>query len=244
MSPLLIPGVLFVAICPVVYIYRVIHQIKSAKPRVPALTMQEAWDFWIKNKDELHEDNRRIVDLVQRKFTASAIENLREDLMEIERASKEAANPLVLLRTAIMDAVDMSLLNNAIIELDEEVRKEVQARLGDKFRDEDLGFGFLGGSFTCQVLRWYSSLKYDDGSADDWFAWYTDVAQASVGNTVEMLKKHAKGGSPRFEAVLHKTWRQVMDQARPFVLEAPRKTPIREPKNSPGTPRARNESGD
>ncbi len=216
----------FGAIVLMTYSCRVLYHINRLKPTAPGLTIQEAWDYWWYNKDQLSETNQRIVDLVQRKFDPSAIEKIREELYEIEEVSNKAAEPLIPLRKAIMDAVDTSFINEAILNLDEKVKKKIQNTLGDQFSDDMLVWGYLTGNIMSGILRWYSWQKYGDASEDDWYTCYIEVSKENANNTAQMLKEHAANEGAQFHAILYKPWKQAMEQLREKLLKVPIQTPV------------------
>lgn len=111
---------------------------------------------------------------------------MRNELLEIEEESRKAEDPLVPLRTAIMTAVDTSLLSETIMNLDDRLRKKAQSQLGESFTDDKLGWSYLAGNFMCGILRQYSLLKYDDAAKDDWFTCYVEAAQANNANTLSI----------------------------------------------------------
>lgn len=192
--------------------------------------MQRAWDYWMKNENRLSNEDRRIVELAEERLSESTIENIRQELLEIEERSNKAEDPLIPLRAAIMDAVDTSLLNKALTELDDEARKKVQGQLGDLYTDEIFSWGYLTKSFLCRILRWYSALKYGDAAEGDWFASYREIAVQRAGNIVEMIL-HCEAdetGKEEIHALISRAdEKQAMDQVRQRFLQAPKKTPVR-----------------
>ncbi len=232
MSEGLMLSLLLVAIGAGIYITRAIYHGKRVKPSGADMTMRGAWDYWIKNKTELSDDNRRIVDLVQCKFADSAIEKMRNELFEIEEESKKATDPLVPLRRAIMDALDTSLLNEAIKNLDGEVRKKVEGKLGNLYTAEIILWGYLANEFKCSILRWYSLVKYDDASADDWFTYYVKITKGRARHIVGVLQRREPGKSDTTNAaraLMGNVYdEQVMDKLRERLLKAPRKMSIPE----------------
>lgn len=228
MSEGLMLGLLLVAIGAGIYVTRVIYHGKRVMPSGADMTMRDAWDYWMKDKTELSDDNRRIVELIQYKFADAAIGKMRNELFEIEEESKKATDPLVPLRRAIMDALDTSLLNEAIENLDGEVRKKVEGKLGNLYTAEIFLWGYLANDFMCSVLRWYSLVKYDDASADDWFTYYVKVAKGRARHIIEVLQRWEPGESETPALTGNAYDEQVMDKLRQRLLKAPRKMPISE----------------
>ena len=167
------------------------------------LTMEDAWVFWMEGK--LSDEDRELVDLVQRSFADDAVQSIRKELLEIEEQAKKAESPLTPLRAAIMEAVDTSLLNKEILDLEDEARRSVQAKLGDLYTDEIFLWQYLAKDLVCRVLRWYSRRKYGDGAkGTDWFASYVKAARTRSRTLVERLQHWdaGRGGTGRTDLLL------------------------------------------
>jgi hypothetical protein len=215
-----------------VYIYRVIYHARQVMPRAPNLLMQDVWNNLMEKKDQLGEHERRVVDLVQRKFSDTAIQEIHEELLDVEEKLKAATDPLALSRTTIMDAVDVYVFNEAILNLDDEARKKVQTKLGNEFDDVNLVGAFLRSEFICLALRTYSSAKYSDVAQEDWFTCYVQSAKGCAENTIAMFKTQIEGQNPWFEVRLYEIYQPLMNRLRQTLLKAPRQTPIREPEGA------------
>lgn len=201
-------------------------------PQKPGLTMQQAWDHWMSKIEDLPVGDRHIVEEMKSRLTESAIENVKKELFKIEKGSKEAEDPLVPLRTALMDAFDTSLLNHSLSQLKVETKKILHAQLGDLYTDEVFLWGYLTRSFMCGILRWYSSLKYDDAGEDDWFTYYTQIAKQRTKNVVETLQclETGDGEITGVRGLIKKAYEeQVADPLQQYLVKAPRKTPILKP---------------
>jgi hypothetical protein len=225
----LIVGFLLVAVGIGIFTYRLISRLKR-RLSPSSLTMQGAWDYWTKNENRLSDEDRQIVELAREKLSESTIERIHKELLELEKKSNQAEDPLVPLRAAIMDAVDTSLLNKALTDLDDEARKKVQGKLGDLYTDEIFSWGYLTNSFLRRVLRWYSSLKYGDAAENDWFAFYREIADQRARSIVEMILRCEadETGTDGIHALMRRADEEgAMDQVRQRLLQAPKKTPIR-----------------
>lgn len=225
-----IAGYLLVAVGIGTFVYRSVNRRKNRGLSLSNLTMQRAWDYWTRNKNRLSDEDRRIAELAEERLSESAVENIRRELLEVEEKSNKAEDPLIPLRAAIMDAVDTSLLNKALTELDDDGRKKVQGRLGDLYTDEIFSWGYLTKSFLCRILRWYSSLKYGDAGERDWFTSYREIADRRARSIVErILRCEAdESGTDGIHALISRAdEEQAMEQVRQRFLQAPKKTPLR-----------------
>ncbi len=218
-----------------VVLYRVFRYFlrkERAGSQRPGLTMQQAWDHWMTKLEDLAVGDRQIVEQMKSRLAESAIENVKKELFEIEKRSKEAEDPLIPLRTALMDAVDTSLLNHSLSQLKVETKKILHTQLGELYTDEVFLWGYLTRSFMCGILRWYSSLKYDDAGEDDWFTYYTQIAKERTQNVVETLQclENGDGEVAGVRALIKKAYdEQVADQLRQYLVKAPKRTPILTP---------------
>lgn len=218
--------IILLVVCAAIIAYLGVRAINRQRP----LTIQQAWIYYLRNKDQLPAEQRAVVDFVQHKLAPSTVESLRNKLLKVEADSLKAKEPLVPLRAAIMDAVDMGLLYEAILGEDDQVKKAAQAELGSEFTQDKLDWGYITGTFASHLLRVYSGLKYDDVAADDWFSYYVAEARARTQALISFLKERATGGTGTVGAMLWKAWPEAMAQlrvGREKLLSFPRKTPIR-----------------
>ena len=225
----LIVGFLLVVVGIGTFTYRSINRRKQRGLSPSSLTMQGAWDYWMKNKDRLSDEDRQIVAVAEERLSENSIESIHKELLELEKKLNKAEDPLIPLRAAIMDAVDTSLLNKAITDLDDEGRKKVQGKLGDLYTEEIFSWGYLAKSLLCRILRWYSSRKYDDAAENDWFVSYREVADQRARSIVEMILRCEadETGTDGIHALISRAdEEQAMDQVRQRFLQAPKKTPI------------------
>ena len=225
----LIVGFLLVVVGIGTFTYRSINRRKQRGLSPSSLTMQGAWDYWMKNRNRLPDEDRQIVALAEERLSESAIESIHKELLELEKKLNKAEDPLIPLRAATMDAVDTSLLNKAFANLDEKDRKKVRGKLGELYTDEIFTWGYLTKSFLCRILRWYSSVKYGDAAENDWFASYLEIAEHRATNIVELVRhwESGEGGTDGIHELISRAdGERAMDQLRQKFLQAPKKTPI------------------
>jgi hypothetical protein len=74
------------------------------------------------------------------------------------------------------------------------------------------------------VLRTYALLKYGDGSEQDWFTFYVEVAGAQAKGQVKMLERIVRDGAKSaaiLALLVTDAWPPVVAAARNRVLAAP-----------------------
>ncbi len=192
------------------------------------LTMQQAWDFWMNNRGQASGESRQIASLVRNKLSRDQIALIREELLDTEVLSKTAANPLIPLREAIMNAVNRSVFTAAVMELDGAQRERVERRLS--CTEDALAAEHLSNRLMLNILRFYSVTKYDDGAEKDWFTFYLDAACANVGNVMTMLG----GGVVKAKATVRLLGPHhlVAEGLRQQLLYSPPRTPFMDRKAS------------
>ena len=192
--------------------------------------MQETWEAWTKDSASLPDEERRLVALVRDRLGPGAFENVKAELFEVERAAKEAADePWIPVRRAIMDALDARLLNEALADLPDGLKRRLRAALGDLYADEMLLWNHLTKRLVCSILRWHSSLKYDDGAERDWLSCYSEIARDRTRRMVEELEKLASGarGGVEMRALVQRIYAE--NRTDPFqesLARAPRKAEV------------------
>lgn len=197
-----------------------IHRGFVIADRAPHLKMETLFNSWMNDKDV------EVADLVKRKADDESIELLRKELVEIEEQSKTAQNPLIPLRTAIMDAVDYYYLLKGFLEADEQTRHKYYGR--ELCEDADMaartGLKYM---FMYKILRYYSFLKYNDAivneGEDDWFTFYTWIA----GNRAKAQKQFYTKEDKLTYGFLFKGYSDHMKGFRKTCLDARPRTPIR-----------------
>jgi hypothetical protein len=212
-----------------VYIYRRVYRLKNRGASPSELTMQSGWDQWMEGKGRLSREDRQIVELIRQVLSESAIEDIRKELLKLEVTSKNARKPLIPLRTAFMDAADTSVLNQTIMKLDDRTRKQVREKLGDLYTDEILLWGYLAKGLTCRILRWYTSVKYDDTASGDWFDSYLKICRQRAANIVDIIRQWKPDGNETgglHEVISRMDEKRGLDRIRQQFLEVPKGTSI------------------
>jgi hypothetical protein len=222
-------GLSLVGLAIVIWIFRRIYRLKSRGSSPSELTMQRGWDYWMEGKGRLSREDRRIVELVRQVLSNSAIEDIRKELLELEKTSTDAREPLIPLRTAFMDAADTSVLNQTIMKLDDRTRKQVREKLGDLYTDEILLWGYLAKGLMCRILRWYTSVKCADTASGDWFDSYLEICRQRAANIVDIIRQWKPDGNEKsglHEVISRMDEKQGLDRIRQKFLEVPKGTSI------------------
>jgi len=217
--------VFFVALLAYKFIIQKLR-VRGVLPIAPDITMQHIWDSWMEHKDELQEEVSRTVDLVQAKFHREDIESIRKELIDLEKESNDAKDPLVPLRRAIMKAVDEKYLSELLLNLDTDDRKKLENRLEFNLKLEVLGFTFLRSNLKTSILRLYSFGKYGDGAKEDWFLFYCEAAKRYAENTVNIFRDAVNEENGSIAALLGKYYEPMMSRLRENLLKIPPKTPV------------------
>lgn len=187
----------------------------------PNISVTEAFHQFLNDANQNNEALRRTVRLAKDKFSSEQLIEIQEILAEIEIAANREANPLMLLREAIMKEVDSSAREEVLMSIPEEDRQKVHAMLREKgaqSSDEISSAIWLHSEILCGVLRLYCSLKYGDATKDDWFAFYVKTARSRARAMIEMFLESVASHSPGVAATLYKAWSMSTPQIKDFVL--------------------------
>jgi hypothetical protein len=165
---------------------------------------------------------RWIVTTINKKFTSEDIEELKQDILSFEQSANNSAEPLPLLRSAIMDMVDSSALNSALLELKDNERRSI-AKIGEEFLDGIMLNVYLSSEFQTACLRLYCFAKYDDGGQKDWFTLYTSAAKENGKHMARILLASVDkyDGDPTFLVLLHAPHKAAMAELRTKLLVTP-----------------------
>ena len=94
---------------------------KKTAPKMPDITMDQAWDEWFRLWSAGNEVERGITDVISHRYSQESVEVLKQELRKIEDESKKSKTPLTVLRREIMNGLGVILYNKSILDLDEEV---------------------------------------------------------------------------------------------------------------------------
>jgi hypothetical protein len=207
------------------------------KSMAPALKMETLIESMLNHPEKLPEEIRRYTEFARDKFHPTYLEDTRKALIELEAESLKAGNPLIPLREALMTAADQAIIyaENLNIE-NEELRKRVYEKLSDIMEidlkriqpttEMQLAGEVATYNFVAHVLRFYSHLKYGDGSENDWYPFYLEASRVRTRCFVEAFKKHLTSSEDRFEAIMLKPVNQLYKGIRECALTAPIQTPL------------------
>jgi hypothetical protein len=173
-------------------------------------------------KDKLSEHNKWVVEKIVRRFSPQSIEELKNELLQIEHEASCTREPLHLLRSKIMDIVDSSCLNSALLELNDEQRKAV-GTMGETFSDEAIIGIYVSNEFQTLCLRLYCLAKFGDGGQTDWFTLYAQAAKENGKHMANVLCASVGkyDGDPAFLAQFHTSYQTAMAKLRSKLLVTP-----------------------
>lgn len=163
-----------------------------------------------------------VVASIHKRFTAQAIEELKEELLSFEQRANSSPSPVPLLRSAIMDMVDSSALNSALLELNDADRKAIN-NLGESFSDGVILGLYLSSEFQTSCLRLYCITNYGDGNQKDWFSLYASAATEKGKHMAQMLLANLDKytGDPALLVQLQKPFEVAMARLRNKLLPTP-----------------------
>ncbi len=202
------------------WLSRLFQRDVSPKPRI---TMSEVIAELLSSSTEsTSEYSTWVISSIQKRFSQEAIDELTQRLLATEKRSMESSRPLEILRKAIMDAVDASALNSALLECNE----DQLAALSDKneaFSEGALLGVYLDAEFEMMCLRLYSLAKYGDGGSHDWFTVYVGGAQEYGKHMAQIIVADSGkyDGDPKLLAVMHRPFEEGISELRARLLTSP-----------------------
>lgn len=181
------------------------------------------------NKDTLSDYNKRIIEMTINKFSPEAIAELKNDILQVVHKAYETKEPLQFLRSTLMNIIESSCLNSALIDLDDEKRKSLRT-IGEGFSEEAILATFIGNEFQSLCLRLYCINNFSDGCKNDWFSLYTEAAKAHGKHRANLLCASVgqHESDPAFLAHLGKQYEVAMEELRNKLLHTPVGTTFQE----------------
>lgn len=185
------------------------------------MTILEAFNLFMNPDSHADENRQRLVRLVKGKCSHEHLLATQERLARIEIEANSEENPLIPIRRAIMEEVDISTYEEALVELSQDMRQKIYDKLNkggtacSKIMSNTL---WVDSQVMCGVLRFYSLMNYDDAGEDDWFTYYVKVAHSHAKATVSMLAKSVTGEDIQIEALLYKEWNKLLPQIKESML--------------------------
>lgn len=173
-------------------------------------------------KDNLSDHNRWVVETMLQRFSPQAIEELKDELLQLEHQATKLRQPLQFLRAEIMNIVDSSCLNSALMELSEEHRKAIST-IGKTFSDEAILGTYVNNEFQIACLRLYCLSKFGDGGTADWFTLYAEAAKEGGKHMANVLCASVGkyDGDPTILTQLHTSYKKAMAELRTKLISTP-----------------------
>ncbi len=165
---------------------------------------------------------RWVVTTIHKRLAVQAIEELKQELLSLEHRADNSTEPLRLLRSAIMDLLDSSSLNSALLELKDDERKVI-TKIGEEFSDEIMLGVYASCEFQTACLRLYCFVNYGDGGQKDWFTLYASATKENGKHMANIMLASVEkyNGDPAFLAQLHKPYEAAMAELRNKLLSTP-----------------------
>lgn len=195
---------------------------EKAGPR-PRLTMREvAAELLSGPTESTSEHNRWVINSIHQRFSQPAIDELKNRLLATEKRSLNSSSPVRVLRVAIMDAVDASSLNAAVLEFNEDQQAAIRSK-HENFSGEKLLGVYLDAEFETMCLRLYSFALYGDGGHQDWFSVYVDGAQEFGKHMARVMLADSGDydGDSAVLATMHDPFLRGKETLRERLLESP-----------------------
>lgn len=163
-----------------------------------------------------------VVTSINKGFSSQGIDELKEELLSIEQKALRSPSPVPLLRSAIMDMLDSSAFNSALLELNDDEIKAINS-LGENFTNGVILGLYLSSEFQTSCLRIFSVANYSDGSQNDWFSLYASAATDNGKHMAHIMLANVDkyDGDPAFLAQLHEPYQLAMAQLRNNLLSTP-----------------------
>jgi hypothetical protein len=195
------------------YFFRQRHQ----KPKQPECSLDDAWNHYLGNSEKWSARDRRAIEHVQGGKTKLA-DKVKASMQTTIDKTSSAAEPLPILRQAIMDATDRFMLGENVLDTTDPGTDPNEA---DETNDE-----YTVSVLEVGALRCYSMLRYGDFDREDWYAHYLRMAEMNSKNVAAMVRKTVEGRKAAFERSLHEPLSQTMRQSREVLLSYPPRTPV------------------
>ena len=211
-----VPALVTIVAVVVVLAALILMQQRRAQPRAaarPECTLEEAWAHYFD-----HPAEAPARDQAASAGLGSAREEAAQRLLpRLEATAAEAlasAEPLVVLRQAIMDASERFIMVETLYDPE---ASGGEGQVSAESYDAVVEAG---------VLRRFSGLRFGDAGPDDWYAHYLRVAEMHSRNVNAMMQKTLAGEASSLESSLHAPLVETMRDAREALLRHPPQTPV------------------
>jgi hypothetical protein len=189
------------------------------RPKVgsaPECTLEAAWNHYVENSRQWSSRDHLAIERCAR-GDREAAEKLRETLSGTVDNALSAADPLVVLRLAIMDATDRFVTAEALYGAEDSGGDKPETRA-----EAD----YLPSVVEAGVLRCFSMLRFEDFGKQDWYSHYLKMAEMNSKNVAGMVRKTVRGESSSIEVALHDPLMDTMREVRNVLLHHPPRTPV------------------
>ena len=210
-TPLLVMAVIAVVVILGVAAAVLLRRTKSSEARGPENNLDTAWERYIRRPGEWSKRDQQAIKRLS-DVDDEALRNLKASVGETVEQALAAPNPQVALRQAIMDATDRFVMAENLYTENEAGTQATSDHLDNVVR--------VG------VLRCASMLRFQDYSANDWYAHYLSVTEMNAKNVAEMVRTTVRGEESPLETSLHDPLAQTMRQVRESLLHHPPQTAV------------------
>jgi hypothetical protein len=194
------------------------NQPKASPPSLHELVKQ------ILASDEMSgsEHQKWILNSVKSTWSESALSEFLDLMGQVDSKCASSENPIEVLRLEIMDSVDSSCRNSAILAMNEDQLRAITSR-GDSFTRENLLGVHLFSEFETYCLRLYAYSKFQDGNRNDWFQLYVEGSSEYGKHMANMVAASAGvyPGDPNTLALLHEPFEKAHHELRQKLLKSP-----------------------
>lgn len=126
--------------------------------------------------------------------TSEHREAVRDDLLRFEEQALARKEPLLAIRTELMDSIDRRMLNREILTLPENLKRQLRAQSGDVIATDEQAEAYLAANeLRLEVLREYAARRYGDRAPNDWYAVYERASRLKQRTARNFITRSASG---------------------------------------------------
>jgi len=196
-------------------------QAEQRRIRGQTVPMESLWRDWT-DIEALPEAERQPRQTLLAEVPEENQASVYQSLLDFEASLNGVANPMIALRTELMDSMDRRLLNIEILQLPDEVKARLREQSSEMLQsDADARAYIAANDLRMAVLREYAARRFNDRIEGDWFDVYRKASRLKQKGARNFIQRTLAGNQNNADDARYQTMTIVDHEIRTRLLQMP-----------------------
>ncbi len=184
------------------------------------INMEDIWQSWL-NDAALNIQSSKRTRLMQA-VDDDARESVHKSLLGLENQLRSDPQPMLAVRSELMDSLDRHQLNSEILKLPVITRTDLRKSHPDIMQTDEAAHTYIAANqLRIEVLREYAGLRYGDYADGDWFDVYQKASGLRQRGTRGYIERAYGGTQNATDDVRFQTMTRMDSEIRKRLLQVP-----------------------